>query len=153
MKVVNKQAYLDYEVLSDVEAGLVLVGAEAKSAKSGAISLKGSRAVFRQAEGGQAELWLVGMQINPYKFAPAEQFEPTRSRKLLLSTQEMDSLQGKMSQKGLTLVPLECYTKHGWIKVKLGLVRGKKLFEKRQLLKKRTEQRLIQERLKEQLRK
>jgi SsrA-binding protein len=147
MRVINKDAYRNHQVLEEFEAGLVLRGAETKSAKSGAVSLKGARATFRGDE-----LWLVGMQINPYQFAPSDLFEPTRSRKLLLSRSQLEEIRGKMSQKGLTLVPLECYTKGSWIKVKLGLVRGRRIFEKRELLKKRTEQRKIQERLKERYR-
>ncbi len=147
MRVVNKDAYRQYQVLAEYEAGLVLRGAEAKSAKSGSLSLRGARAAFKGDE-----LWLVGMQINPYTNAPADTFEPNRSRKLLLSKKELAEIRGKLSQKGLTLVPLECYTKGSWIKVKLGLVRGRKLYEKRELLKKRAEQKKIQERLKERYR-
>jgi SsrA-binding protein len=146
MRVINRAAFQNYEVIDEYEAGLVLSGAEAKSAKSGAISMKGSRATFKGDE-----LFLVGMQINPYQFAPADLFEPTRSRKLLLDSKEIESIRGKMSQKGLTLIPLECYTKHGWIKLKLGLVRGKKKYEKREQEKKRSEEKMIQSSLKEHL--
>lgn len=143
MKAVNKDAYYNYEVLAEYEAGVVLSGAETKSAKTGAVSMKGARAVLRDQE-----LFLVGMQINPYRFAPTDAFEPTRSRKLLLNHREIEEIRGKLTQKGLTLIPLECYNKGNWIKIKLGLVRGKKTFEKRELIKKRTEERTIQERLK-----
>src|SRR3972149_10443152 len=151
MRVVNRNAYYNYEVVEEYEAGLVLSGAEAKSAKSGAISLRGSRAVFRGDDLGRNELWLLGMQINPYQHAASDSFEPTRSRKLLLSGRELDSIRGKLVQKGLTLVPLECYNKASWIKIKVGLVRGKKKYEKRELAKKRAEEKQIQSRLRNTL--
>lgn len=144
----NKHAYFDYEILEDYEAGLVLRGYEVKSLRKGAASLRGARAVFKQGKDGGDELWLVGMQINPYEFARNEEYDPLRSRKLLLSGSEITRIKGKLSTKGLTLVPLECYNKGDWIKVKIGLARGKKQFEKREIEKKRESDQMIQRSLK-----
>jgi SsrA-binding protein len=147
-KIVNKHAYFDYEILEDYEAGLVLRGYEVKSLRRGAASLRGARAVFKHLPGGGEELWLVGMQINPYEFARNEDYDPLRSRKILLSTTEMERIKSKLSTKGLTLVPLECYNKGDWIKVKIGLARGKKQYEKREIEKKRETDQMIQRSLK-----
>lgn len=147
-KIVNKQAYFDYEVLEDYEGGLVLRGYEVKSLRKGAASLRGARVVFKKNSDGGDELWLIGMQINPYDFARNEEYDPLRSRKVLLSGSEIERIVGKMSTKGLTLVPLECYNKGDWIKVKIGLVRGKKQFEKREIEKKREVDQMIQRSLK-----
>lgn len=144
----NKHAYFDYEILEQYEAGLVLRGYEVKSLRKGAASLRGARAVFKHGSEGGEELWLVGMQINPYEFARNEEYDPLRSRKMLLSVGEIERIKGKMSNSGLTLVPLECYNKGDWIKVKLGLARGKKQFEKREIKKKREVDQMIQRRLK-----
>lgn len=151
-KIINKFAYFDYRILSEFEAGLVLHGPEVKSVRKGAVSMKGARAVI-MGEEGQESLWLIGMHINPYEYARSEDYDPKRSRKLLVSKRELNEIKGKLSQKGLTLVPLECYNKGDWIKVKLGLAKGKKEYEKRDIVKKRETDRLIQRSLKTSFRK
>lgn len=131
MSVVNKKALHEYEVLETWEAGVVLQGWEVKSAKKGEVSLAGSRVVIREGEA-----WVIGMQISPYQKQKEEQVVG-RGRKLLLSRKEIDKLVGSLSQKGLTAVPLECYNKGGLVKLKIGLVRRRKEWEKRRKLRKR----------------
>ena len=144
MRVENRKARFDYELLDKWEAGVVLTGAEVKSVKQGAASLTGARCVFGESN----ELMVVGMQINPYIYARREDYDPTRSRKLLLTKKELEIIRVKMTTKGLTVVPLVCYTKHGLVKIEVGLVRGKRKHEKRETEKKRTELRVVQKLLK-----
>jgi len=144
MKVVNKKALSDYEVLDKWQAGIVLTGAEVKSAKKGALSTSGSRVVVLDND-GKEEVWVVGMQISPYEYAGDEEYDPVRRRKLLLRREEVREMVGKMRQKGLTVVPLKCYNSRGLIKVELALVRGKKKYEKREELRKRSEKREIEQ--------
>lgn len=137
----NKRAFFDYEILETFEAGLVLTGQEVKSIKTGHISLAGSYVTMQDNEA-----WLINAHVPPYKMAgPLPGYEPTRARKLLLHKKELFSLLGKMRQKGLTLVPLKVYTKKGKIKLEFGLVRGKKKYEKRAVLKKREIDKRIRE--------
>jgi SsrA-binding protein len=138
MKIINKKAYFDYEILQTYEVGLILTGAEVKSVKGERITLEGS---FVKVVG--SELYLVNAQIYPYSFARVEGYDPKRSRKLLLHKKEIISLKTKMSSSNLTLVPLECYNSHGFIKLKIGLAKGKREFEKREKIKKRDEDRNI----------
>ncbi len=144
--MVNKRALSDYEVLESWEAGMVLTGAEVKSAKKGAVSLTGSRAVVmgdvgpilhKAIKDSKPEIWLVGMQISPYEYSGDENYDPIRRRKLLLKRKEIEEIAERVAQKGLTLVPLKCYNKGGLVKLELALVRGKKKYEKREELKKR----------------
>lgn len=146
MQVVNKRAYFDYEILEDFEAGIMLSGAEVKSLKKGAASLAGSRITFRDGAP-----YVIGMQINAYEFAHDENYDPLRSRKILLNKAELERIQAKLATKGLTMVPLECYNKGTWIKLKVALVRGKKQYEKREIEKKREIERDIQKQIKSNL--
>lgn len=144
MKVINKKAFFDYEAKERWEAGVVLTGAEVKSVKQGSVSMAGSRCVFNDNN----ELVMVGVQINPYKFADNKDYDPIRSRKLLLTNKELLLIKSKLAVKGLTVVPLSCYTKHGLVKVEIALVRGKKKYEKREVEKKRAINRGVQKLLK-----
>jgi len=129
----NKKAYYDYEILEAFEAGLELHGWEVKSLKNKRGSLTGSRAIIR---GG--EIFLVGLDIPAYQPENMpKDFEKARTIKLLLRKKEINSLEGKLAQKGLTMVPLKLYTKSGRIKIELALAKGKKKFEKREIIKKR----------------
>ncbi|XOU93938.1 MAG: SsrA-binding protein SmpB [Candidatus Kerfeldbacteria bacterium] len=129
----NKQAYFDYEVLDEFEAGIVLSGSEVKSIKNGQINLKGSYATIK----GNA-LWLINAHISPYLQSSTQtSYTPTQDRKLLLHKKEIGSLIGKLKTKGLTVLPLSVYTKGSLIKIKVGVCRGKKAHDKRQLIKKR----------------
>ncbi|MBI4239530.1 SsrA-binding protein SmpB [Candidatus Uhrbacteria bacterium] len=141
---INKRATYDYEILEDYEAGLMLTGPEVKSARNGHINLKGSFAAFKDNE-----LFLLNTHISPYTFAkPDQSYDPSRSRKLLLKKKEIARLKGKLNVKGLTLLPLRVYTTKTRLKVVLGLGRGKKQFEKREIMKKRDVERQIREELK-----
>ncbi|MCX6817077.1 MAG: SsrA-binding protein SmpB [Candidatus Beckwithbacteria bacterium] len=132
-KVINRKARYDYELGERVEAGVVLTGAEVKSVKEGKISLNESFARIDQ----NGEAWLVNAHIHPYKFADNTNYEPTRSRKLLLKKNEILSLVKKMENKNLTLIPTAAYTKKNRIKIELAMGKGKKKWDKREAIKKR----------------
>lgn len=129
----NRKARHDYEVLETVEAGVQLAGTEVKSAREGRVQLKDSYVDFRD---GQA--FLVGVHIGAYSHGNRENHEPERQRKLLLHKKEIDRLFGQVQQKGLTVVPLEVYLRGAWVKAEIGLVRGKKLYDKRETEKRKT---------------
>ncbi len=152
MKVLaeNRKAKFEYEVLDKFEAGLVLLGQEVKSIKTGRISIKGSYVVLRQsAKGVLPEVYLVGANIPPYqpKNTPKD-YEPERSRKLLLTKSEIKHLIGKTKEKGLTLIPLRVYTKRSKIKLEFGIAKGRKKTDKRELIKKREVERELKRELK-----
>ncbi|HDL74898.1 MAG TPA: SsrA-binding protein SmpB [bacterium] len=136
----NKKAYFNYEILETFEAGISLIGQEVKSIKSGRINLNGSYVVLRQSENkkGSPEVFLVGTTVPPYqpKNAPSD-YNPERSRKLLLNRSEIKHLIGKTKQKGMSLVPLRAYAKRGKIKIEFGIGKGKKKADKRESIKKR----------------
>ncbi|OGY42253.1 MAG: SsrA-binding protein [Candidatus Buchananbacteria bacterium RBG_13_36_9] len=137
---VNKKARFDYEILETFEAGIVLSGQEVKAAKAGQVSLTSAYVVADS----QRNLSLINAAISPYKMAgPLPNYDPGRSRRLLLHRKEIDYLAGKIQQSGLTLVPLSLYTKHNKIKLEIGLARGKKKYDKRQTIRKRDDQRQI----------
>jgi len=128
----NRRARRDYEILETVEAGLVLRGTEVKSLRDGLVNFKDSYASVRNGEG-----WLLGCHINPYSHGTDANHDPERDRKLLLHKKEIARLSGKISERGLTLVPLRLYFKDGRAKVELGLARGRKLHDKRSALRER----------------
>jgi SsrA-binding protein len=140
----NRKAKFEYQVLEKFEAGMVLIGQEVKSIKSGRISLKGSYVVLKGEE-----MYLIGANIPPYqpKNAPKD-YEPERSRKLLLNKSEIKHLIGKTKQKGLTLVPLKVYTKNARIKLEFGIAKGRKKVDKREIIKKREAERELERELK-----
>lgn len=141
---VNKYALHDYAILEKVSAGIVLCGAEVKSIRAGSVNLKGAYVTVHNGE-----VFLTGAHIAPYKPAgPQKDYDPYRSRKLLLQKREIARIIGKLKEKGLTAVPLSVYTGNSKIKVEVGIARGKRQFEKRELLKKRDVQREIQTHLK-----
>lgn len=123
----NKKAYFDYEILDTVEGGLVLTGGEVKSVKSGLASIKESYVTIKDDE-----IWLLGAHIPLWKGDTGGDYDPLRIRKILLRREEIDSLAGKVNERGLTLVCLKLYEKKGKVKIEIGLARGKKRFEKRQ---------------------
>lgn len=129
----NRKALHDYEVLERLEGGLQLAGTEVKSARQGRVQLKDSHVEFRD---GQA--FLVGVHISPYSHGNRENQEPERPRRVLLHRREIDRLYGQVQQKGFSVVPLAVYAKGPWIKVELGVVRGKKQYDKRQAEKEKT---------------
>ena len=132
----NRKARFDYQFLERVEAGLVLTGSEVKSLREGRVSLQQAYADVRDGEA-----WLVGVHIDPYH-------EPERDRKLLLHRRELDSLYGKVREKGLTLVPVRLYFKAGRVKVELALAKGKEQRDKRREIAKRESDRQIERALK-----
>jgi SsrA-binding protein len=140
----NKKAYFDYEILEKFEAGVVLLGHEVKSIRSGRITLAGSYIIFKDNEP-----YLLNANIPPYqpKNTPTS-YDPNRLRKLLLNKKEIQYLLGKSQQKGLTLLPLRVYTKKGKIKLEFGIARGRKRAGKKELLKKRDIKREIEIELK-----
>jgi len=127
----NRRARHEYEVLESRECGIVLVGSEVKSIRDGRANLSDS---FGRVDDG--EVWLYGMHVSPYPFA-CFQHDPTRRRKLLLHRAEIDRLVGKLTEDGLTLIPLKVYFKDGLAKVELSVARGKRQWDKRQAIAKR----------------
>ncbi|MGQ9860310.1 MAG: SsrA-binding protein SmpB [Thermodesulfobacteriota bacterium] len=139
----NRRAWHEYEILETVEAGMVLVGTEVKSLREGRVNLKDS---YAKVDGD--EVFLVDAHISPYSHGNIMNHDPLRPRKLLLHKKEIRRLGGKVSERGLTLIPLEIYFKEGRAKVELGLARGKRLYDKRAAIKKRDERRELQRELK-----
>jgi SsrA-binding protein len=136
----NKKAYYNYEILEKFEAGIVLIGQEVKSLKTKGVNLAGNFIVLKDEE-----VFWVGANISPYqpKNAPPD-YNPERSRKLLLKKSEIKYLIGKSKQKSLTLIPLKLYTtKSGRIKIGFAIAKGKKRFDKREQIKKREVERKI----------
>lgn len=141
---VNKRAKFDYEILDTVEAGLVLSGQEVKSIRAGRMSLMGAYVTIAN---GAARL--IGSHVQRYPQAgPQPDYDPDRSRLLLLHKRELAKLAGKMEQKGLTLVPISVYTKGSKIKLEFGIGRGKKQFEKKEQIKRRDVDREVRRALK-----
>ena len=135
----NRRARRDYELLERYEAGLVLTGTEVKSARAGKVQLGQAHADIR---GGEA--WLVGASIAEYVQGGPWGHEPDRDRKLLLHRGEIDSLYGKVREKGFTLVPTRMYFKDGRVKVEIALARGRERADKRRVLAERDAQRQIE---------
>jgi SsrA-binding protein len=134
----NKRAKFDYEILDKYEAGLVLLGHEVKSIKTGHISLKGAYVTAKTDKKGKTELYLTNAHIHLYKYAGTiKDYDPERPRKLLLKKREISRLIGKKKEQGLTLVPIKVYTKRSLIKLEFGIGRGKKKIDKRETIKKR----------------
>jgi SsrA-binding protein len=134
---VNKRANFDYEISETFEAGVVLFGHEVKSVKTGHISLKGAFVTVKAGSQG-AELYLINAHISLYARASnVVNYEPTRTRKLLLKKKEISYLIGKRQTQGLTLVPIKMYTKHSLLKLEFGVGRGRKKIDKRAAIKKR----------------
>lgn len=134
----NRRARHEYEILESLEAGLALTGTEVKSIRAGGVSLNEAFARFRNGEA-----WLLGMHVPPYKQGSFSNVEPNRPRKLLLHREQILRLQGRVGEKGLTIVPLRLYFTRGIVKVQLGLARGKKLWDKRADVAKRDAEREI----------
>ncbi|MFN2471171.1 MAG: SsrA-binding protein SmpB [Gaiellaceae bacterium] len=138
----NRRARHEYHLLERVETGLVLTGTEVKSLREGGGSLQQAYAEVREGE-----LWLVGARIAPYEQAPGGH-DPDRPRKLLAHRREIDSLYGKVSERGLTLVPTRLYFRDGRVKVELAVARGKEVRDKRRDLADRDARRQMERALK-----
>lgn len=131
----NKKALFDYAILSELEGGLVLTGPEVKSVKAGQVSLRGSFVTID----ARGRAWLTGAHVAPYAPAKTVQkdYDPYRSRQVLLKKEEIAELRGFQRTRGLTMVPLSVYTKGRLVKVRIGLARGKKKADKREAIKAR----------------
>ena len=142
----NKYAYHDYQVLETFEAGIVLSGPEVKAAKAGQVNLKGAYITIDQNN----EAWLINCNISAYKPAgiSLKSYNPTHSRKLLIQKNELISARTKVQNSGLTILPLSVYTKGSLIKIEVGIVKGKKKYDKREDMKKRDTEREMRTRLK-----
>ena len=140
----HKKARFNYEILETYEAGLELLGLEVKSLRKGQGSLEGAHAIVR---GG--EVYLVGATIPPYQVGNTpKEYDPARTRRLLLTKKEIGELAGFENKKGLTIIPLSVYNKNSRLKLSLGVARGKKKYDKRETLKKRDTEREIRRTLK-----
>jgi SsrA-binding protein len=139
----NRRARHDYHLLERHEAGMVLTGTEVKSLRQGRVTLGNAYADVRDGE-----LWLIGAHIDEYGQGNLANHEPERDRKLLMKRGEIDSLYGKIREKGLTLVPTKLYFKDGRVKVEIAVARGKELRDKRRDLVKRDQQREMERALK-----
>ena len=139
MITINKRARFDYEISETLEAGLVLQGTEVKSLRQGRVSLKDSYADVQNGE-----IYLLHAHIEQYDQGNRFNHDPERPRKLLLHRQEIRRLIGKTQERGLTLIPTCVYFTRGKAKVELGLAKGRKHYDKREVLKRRTAQRDIE---------
>lgn len=140
----NRQARFQYEILETYEAGIQLFGTEVKSIRAGKVNLKDGFALIRNGEA-----LLLNVHVSPHHTtSQVFNHDPRRTRKLLLHRDEIRRLTGKIEQQGLTLVPLKMYLKRGWVKVDIALARGKKLYDKREDVRKRQDQRDMQRALK-----
>ncbi len=128
----NKRAYYDYAVLDTVEAGIVLNGSEVKSIRAGSASIKDAMVWI-----DHGEMWLHNAHIPQWLTATMSGYDPLRKRKLLMHQREIDSLMGKAKEKQLTLIPLKLYGNRGKIKLLVGLCKGKKKYEKREVERER----------------
>ena len=132
----NRRARHDYAVIDTYEAGVALVGTEVKSIREGNVNLRDS---FARVEGG--EVWIYNVHINPYSHRGYSNHEPTRRRRLLLRRAEIRKLIGKTVERGMTLVPTRMYFSNGYVKVAIGLAKGKKAHDKRETVKRREAER------------
>jgi len=143
----NRKAFHDYFVEENYEAGIVLVGTEVKSIRSGGVNLKDSYGVFKNGE-----LYIINMHISPYEKGNIFNRDPLRDRKLLLHKKELSELFIKNNQEGYSLIPISLYVKNGVIKVNLGLCKGKKNYDKRDSMLEREHRRDIDRAMKEKYR-
>ena len=139
----NKKARHDYFIEDTYEAGLVLVGTEVKSIRLGKVNLRDS---FANIRGGEA--FVYNMHVSPYEKGNIFNRDPLRTRKLLLNRREINKIEGLISQKGFSIIPLKVYLKNGLVKMELGIARGKKLYDKRQDLKEKAIKRDIEKNFK-----
>ncbi len=139
MEINNKKAYFDYQILEEIEAGIVLTGTEIKSIRNGQANLKDSYAIIRNNE-----VYILNMHISKYDDGNIFNHEETRTRKLLLHKKEILKLNDKIKLQGLTLVPLKLYFKKNKAKLLIGLAKGKKLYDKRESIKERDIKRNIE---------
>lgn len=143
----NPTAYHNYSIEDKIEAGIVLFGTEIKSIRAGKVNLKDSYANIKNGE-----VYILGMHISPYEYGNIFNKSPLRDRKLLLNKREINRLIGLTKQKGYTLIPTSIYFKGNFVKVELGIGKGKKLYDKRQDIAKKDSERRINQAMKEKYR-
>ena len=132
IEIKNKKAYFDYTILDSIEAGISLVGTEIKSVRKGSVDLKDSFITIKNNEA-----FIINMYIAKYEEGNIFNHEERRTRKLLLHKKEIKKLKEKVSTEGLTLIPLKLYFKKNYVKILVGLCKGKKLYDKRASIKER----------------
>ena len=132
----NRKAGHDYHLLEHFEAGVALLGTEVKAIREGRVNLRDS---YCKLEGGEA--YLLGVHIGQYSHGGYASHDPTRPRKLLLHREELNKLLGKTTERGLTVVPLRMFLKHGRVKVEIALAKGKKMYDKRETIRRREAER------------
>jgi SsrA-binding protein len=140
----NRKALHEYQILERAEAGVSLLGTEVKSIREGGLNFRDAYVEFR---GG--ELYVVGLRIAPYSHGSVNNHLESRNRKLLLHKREILKLGGKVTERGLTLVPLRAYFKNGRVKLEIGLARGKKSHDKREALRRKDQERETRRALRE----
>lgn len=143
MEIINRKAKFDYEVIDTYEAGIVLTGTEIKSIRNGNANINDSYAVVRNNE-----VFLLNMHINPYEEGNRFNHDERRTRKLLLHKKEISKISDKIQLQGYTLVPLKLYFVRNYAKILLGLCKGKKVYDKRETIKKRDMEREMLKQLK-----
>ena len=139
----NRKAFHDYLIFDKYIAGIVLTGTEIKSIRKGTVNLKDS---FAKIE--DSEVFLYGMHISPYEHGNRFNHKPERTRKLLLNKQEIRKMSDKIKKEGYTIIPLELFLSHGFAKIEIGLAKGKKIYDKRESIAKKTMDRDIARHLK-----
>ena len=135
----NKKALFNYFIDETYETGIVLKGSEIKSCREGKVNIKDGYAKIKNGE-----LYLINTHISPYIHANQFNHDPLRERKLLLHKREIKRLIGKIQEKGMTLIPISMYLKNGKAKIELGLAKGKNLYDKRESIKRKTEDRELE---------
>jgi SsrA-binding protein len=136
----NRQAFHEYFIDAKYEAGMILVGTEVKSLRDGKASFNDSYCIIHKGE-----VWLKSMHIAPYSHGTVNNHDPLRDRKLLLQKREIKKIEAKLKEKGYTIIPLKIFfNSKGLAKIEIGLARGKKLFDKRETLKKKEAAREMQ---------
>jgi SsrA-binding protein len=140
----NRKAFHDFHILDTFEAGVVLRGTEVKAIREGRVNLRDS---FARPE--QGEIWAYNIHISPYSHRGYADHEPTRKRKLLLNREEIRKLIGKVTERGMTLVPTRMYFKNGRVKLAIGLAKGKKSHDKRETIRRREAERETRAAIKE----
>ena len=140
----NPTAYHNYTIENKLEAGIVLSGTEIKSIRSGKVNMKDCYTIIKNGE-----VFIVGMHISPYEHGNIFNKDPLRNRKLLLNKREINKLIGLTKQKGYSLVPISMYFKGSFVKIELGVGKGKKLYDKRQDIAKKDAERRMQKAMRE----
>ena len=141
----NPTAYHNYEIIDKIEAGIVLYGTEIKSIRAGKINLKDSYAAIEK----NGEVFVYSMNITPYEHGNIYNKDPLRPKKLLLSKREINKLVGLVNQKGYTLIPTNIYFKGNFVKLELAIGKGKKIYDKREDIKKKEAERKIDKYIKD----